>query len=149
VPPESTRQGWGYWLGHVPHYEEQGRQHRPIAGSALDRLRALWKNGVRRIDTDLVFPRADGTKPVHTRRAFEKALQLAGLNENGAGEKVVFHSLRHTAGTMILEAGGNTRDVMEILGQRTELMGRRYAHATGVHKQGIAKRLAEHKRATS
>jgi integrase len=120
----------------------------PIAGSALDRLRTLWKEGVRRIDTDLVFPREDGTKPIHTRRAFDKALELSEVNQ-GVVEKLVFHSLRHTTGTMILEAGGSTRDVMEMLGQRTELMGRRYAHATGAHKQEIARRLAERKRATT
>jgi integrase len=119
----------------------------PIAGSALDRLRALARARVRRVDTNLVFPRPDGKRPVHTIRAFNKALKLSGIND-GVDEVVVFHSLRHTTGTMILEAGGSTRDVMEILGQRTEVMARRYAHATVPHKLKIARKIAERKVAT-
>jgi len=117
----------------------------PLLGGALNRLRALYRGAVRRLDTDLVFPRQDGRKPVWTRTAWNKAVELSGLNEGitDSREKVVFHTLRHTTGTWVLEAGGTTRDVMAILGQRTETMGRRYAHIKGLHMEGIAKRLAD------
>ena len=116
----------------------------PVFEPALSRLRALHR-GVRRLDTDLLFSREDGKKPVYTRRAWESAVDLARLNVGIADsrDKAVFHSIRHTVGSRILEAGGTTRDVMEHLGQRTETMARRYAHASGLRRRDIARRLAD------
>ena len=42
------------------------------------------------------------------------------LEEGAIGEGLTFHGLRHTAATMLADAGCDTRDIMSVTGHRTE-----------------------------
>jgi site-specific recombinase XerD len=52
------------------------------------------------------------------------------LNEGrtDAREKIVFHSLRHSAASLLLTAGVDARTIMELFGWSTLAMLQRYTH---------------------
>lgn len=57
-------------------------------------------------------------------RFFKVIRQLTADGEVGLG--LTFHGLRHTAATMLADAGCDTRDIMAITGHKTEAMAQRY-----------------------
>lgn len=77
-------------------------------------------------DTDLVFPSAAGTplSPRNVLRHLKKTLKRLGL------PIVSFHSLRHSAGSIMLSHGANLADVSNILGHSSVIVTARiYVHA--------------------
>jgi len=78
----------------------------------------------------LVLTNADG-KPWRTQpNAFRRAVAALGLNagRTDAREKIVFHSLRHSAASLMLAAGVDARTIMELFGWSTLAMLQRYTH---------------------
>lgn len=55
--------------------------------------------------------------------AMIKRLELAGKVRPGLS----FHGLRHTMGRDVIDSGSDTRDVMAMLGHKTEAMAQRYS----------------------
>lgn len=77
-----------------------------------------------------VFPSKDPLKRYPysmIRKAFKSVLKQLGLTE------IVFHSLRHTAASHLAMSGATQGELMEILGHRSPIMTRRYAHFTKDH----------------
>lgn len=105
----------------------------PLTGYALSLLKRL--NKVRRIDTDLVFPRADGIKPIEVKKQWEAALKRSKI------EDFRFHDLRHSAASYLLESGATLPELSAILGQRTIQMVKRYAHLADNHAVAVAERM--------
>ena len=56
------------------------------------------------------------------RKAWSKALNQAGI------EDFVFHDLRHTVGTRLIENGADIRTVQDIFGHSTVAVTERYLH---------------------
>jgi Phage integrase family len=54
-----------------------------------------------------------------------------------------FHDLRHTAATLVLAAGANTRELMERLGHTSLQVALRYQHVIAGWDQAIAAALDE------
>jgi integrase len=92
-------------------------------------------NKVRRIDTDLVFPRADGKAPIQVKKYFPKAVATAEL------EDFRFHDLRHTAASYLAMSGATLVDIAQILGHKTMAMVKRYSHLTEQHTRTAVERM--------
>ena len=107
----------------------------PLAGPALAAVRELAK--VRRLDTALVFPRENGQVPVDITGAFNSAVERAGM------EDFRFHDLRHSCASYLAMSGASLAEIAEVLGHRTLLMVRRYAHLSEAHTAGVVARMNE------
>ncbi|MDP1607814.1 MAG: site-specific integrase [Chlamydiales bacterium] len=92
----------------------------PIMHVALKFLRDWEKK--RRIDTTLLFPGSDPSKPIDIRFPWEKALVISGLKD------FRFHDLRHTAASNFAASGMSLLEIAAALGHKTIAMVKRYAH---------------------
>jgi integrase len=108
----------------------------PIEGHLLAELQKLSK--VRRIDTNLVFPRKDGRAHIELRKPWVKAVKNAKI------ENFRFHDLRHTAASYMLGEGVSLGQLAEILGHKTLAMVKRYAHLAVAHKKAAIVKLDQH-----
>ena len=105
----------------------------PLAGRALETVHTLAR--VRRIDTPLLFPRADGRAPLDLRYAFAQALRMAGIVD------FRFHDLRHSAASYLAMNGASLVEIAEVLGHKTLQMVKRYAHLSEAHTAGVVARM--------
>ncbi|MEE8303634.1 MAG: site-specific integrase, partial [Candidatus Tectomicrobia bacterium] len=105
----------------------------PLAGHALDAIRTLAK--VRRLDTSLLFPRADGRYPLDIRYAWAHTLQEADISD------FRFHDLRHSAASYLAMTGASLAELAAILGHKTLQMVQRYAHLSEAHTAGVVARM--------
>ena len=73
----------------------------------------------------LVFPAAEGgylRRSNFNRRSWRPATRAAGV------DGLRFHDLRHSAATLALAAGANTRELMERMGHTSPAVALRYQH---------------------
>jgi integrase len=117
----------------IAHSKNGERRTLPLAGRALQTVQALAK--VRRIDTPLLFPRADGRAPLDLRYAFHQALREAGIAD------FRFHDLRHTFSSYLAMNGASLLEMAEALGHKTLAMVKRYAHLSEAHTAGVVARM--------
>ncbi len=78
----------------------------------------------------LVFPGRGGVKIKQISDSFERAVAKCGLN-NGVTDRrdrVVFHTLRHSFASWLVQAGVDLFTVKEMLGHSTLAMTERYSH---------------------
>jgi integrase len=97
----------------------------PLAGHALDLIEQLSK--VQRIDTDLLFPGADASRPVDLKKPWTTALRKAGIVD------FRFHDLRHSAASYLAMNGASTIEIAAVLGHKTLQMVKRYSHLSSSH----------------
>ncbi|GAB1254959.1 tyrosine-type recombinase/integrase [Desulfovibrio falkowii] len=92
---------------------------------------------------DIVFTNAQGKQWTSMPANFRKAVANLKLNEGRTDrrELLVFHSLRHSAASMLLDAGENVRTIQELFGWSTLAMLQRYTHPTDEKKQRAMGRL--------
>jgi len=86
----------------------------------------------RKEATGLVFKTSTGAKIREVSHAFDKAVSALGLNEGieDRRQRVVFHSLRHTFASWLVEAGTHLFVVKELMGHQTLAMTERYSHVS-------------------
>ena len=102
---------------------------------ALNREKALTEtkgNGRDQEHTRHVFLSANGGPFHQVPVTFSRTVAELGLN-NGVTDprdKIVFHSLRHTYASWLVEQGANIRLVGDLLGHKTLIMTTRYTHTT-------------------
>lgn len=113
--------------GQLTLHETKNGERRvvPLRGHALSMVKEWSK--YRHIDTRLLFPSKDRTKPLDIRRPWEESLEAAGI------EDFRFHDLRHSAASYLAMNGANLAEIAEILGHKTLAMVKRYAHFSEVH----------------
>ncbi len=116
-------------------HDTKNRERRilPLTGHALEAVQQLAK--VRRIDTPLLFPRADGRHPLDIRYAWAQALQEADISD------FRFHDLRHSAASYLAMTGASLTELAAVLGHRTLQMVQRYAHLSEAHTAGVVARM--------
>ncbi|MCP5244317.1 MAG: tyrosine-type recombinase/integrase [Burkholderiales bacterium] len=73
------------------------------------------------------------------RKPFRRVVIAAGLTP----DKVVWHTLRHTAITHLVQAGVDLPTVKRISGHKTLLMVERYAHQNGEHIKAAMDKLED------
>jgi integrase len=117
----------------LQHTKGRERRALPLTGLALEAVQQLAK--VRRIDTPLLFPRADGRGPVGLRAAWATALQDAAI------EDFRFHDLRHSAASYLAMTGASVAEIAAILGHKTLAMVQRYAHLSEAHTATVVARM--------
>jgi integrase len=105
----------------------------PITGQAFDVMQAHAR--VRRIDTALVFPRADGRRPVDIRHAWYAALRQAGIDD------FRFHDLRHSTASYLAMNGATLVEIADVLGHKTLSMVKRYSHLSEGHTRQVLSRM--------
>jgi integrase len=111
------------------------RRALPLAGTALALVHGLSK--VRRLDTDLLFPRPDGKKPFSIQKPWEAALKVARI------EDFRFHDLRHSAASYLAMSGATLTEIAEILGHKTLSMVKRYSHLSEQHTSRVVASMNE------
>ena len=92
---------------------------------------------VRRLDTDLVFPAKDQTKPIDLRGPFETALGKAEIRD------FRWHDLRHSAASYLAMGGASLAEIAEVLRHKTLAMVKRYAHLSPGHTAKVGERMNE------
>ena len=91
----------------------------------------------RRLDSFFVFPSQDGQQPASIRTAWEKAAQLANL------EDFRFHDLRHTAASMMAMNGASDSELRAFLGHLSPSQTVRYTHYRDSEIEASVNRLSE------
>jgi integrase len=91
----------------------------------------------------LVFPTHDGREYSDTPTTFREAVEALGLNKGitDPRQKVVFHTLRHSYASWLVEAGTDIYNVKELLGHGTIAMTERYSHLAPDSLQNTVKKL--------
>jgi integrase len=87
-----------------------------------------------------VFPASEGgylRRSNFNRRRWQPATRAAGV------EGLRFHDLRHSAATLALASGANTRELMERMGHTSPQVALRYQHVMAGRDQAIAAALDE------
>ncbi|MCP5361139.1 MAG: site-specific integrase [Hyphomicrobiales bacterium] len=120
----------------ILHETKNGERRRvPLAGRALQEVRALAK--VRRIDTVLLFPDARKNQPASLRRAWDKAVAAAEIDD------FRFHDLRHSAASYLAMNGASLAEIAEVLGHKTLQMVKRYSHLSEAHTASVVAKMNE------
>ncbi|MGO9530436.1 MAG: tyrosine-type recombinase/integrase [Syntrophobacteraceae bacterium] len=96
-------------------------------------------------EDDLVFPARGGGKIEAISKTFDDAVKELGFNEGVTDrrKKLVFHSLRHSCASILIESGESIYVVKELLGHKTILMAERYSHVSNEILQKAVNRLEE------
>lgn len=98
----------------------------------LGRLRHDWR--LRRPPGPLLFPGADGTRPIDpsaVQHALRRAATAARITKH-----VTPHVLRHTYATHLIEGGVDLHTVQLLLGHSNLYMTLRYLHVSNAHLAG-------------
>jgi integrase len=121
--------------GLLTFHQTKNRDRRtvPLTGQALIVMQSHAM--VRRMGTDLVFPRRDGRQPVDIRYAWKQALRAAGIID------FRLHDLRHSAASYLAMQGASLVEIAEVLGHRTLQMTKRYTHLTEAHTRRVMERM--------
>lgn len=79
---------------------------------------------------ELVFPSRTGGKMQSVSKVFFRAVDALGLNEGVTDRrmKIVFHSLRHSCASWLVNAGVELPTIAKILGHKNLVMTSRYSH---------------------
>ncbi len=78
----------------------------------------------------LLFTSRNGEQIKHISRTFERAVKTLGINKGitDRKQKIVFHSLRHTYASRLVDKGVPIYEVKELLGHKDIKMTIRYSH---------------------
>lgn len=105
----------------------------PVVSKAMQLLKEHRK--IPRIDTQLLFPSKNTTKPVDIRKPWMDTLEIAQI------EDFRFHDLRHSAASYLAMNGASLAEIAEVLGHKTLQMVKRYAHLSEAHTASVVERM--------
>jgi integrase len=123
-----------------PPKTEAGRRTVTLPAVAAVALAEHLANFAASGPEGLVFPAPEGgylRRSNFRRRWWVLAMRAAGV------EGLRFHDLRHSAATLALAAGANTRELMERMGHTSPAVALRYQHVMAGRDQAIAAALDE------
>lgn len=84
----------------------------------------------RQSKNSLIFATSDGKQRIYLSKTFEKVVRELGFNTNieDTRQKIVFHSLRHTFASWLVQKGVPLYTIATLMGHSTLEMTQRYAH---------------------
>ncbi|MGQ4548260.1 tyrosine-type recombinase/integrase [Dermabacteraceae bacterium P13077] len=130
--------GEGYWL--VPPKTVSSRRVQPLVEPVLSILREHCARPRPAAAThDLLFRREDGG-PLYPSRDLKRWRML--LKQAGVARNVRLHDARHTAATLMLEAGVELHVIQQILGHSSAAMTQHYSHVSLELARAAMTRLA-------
>lgn len=97
-----------------------------------ERIKSLFSGMPKTGPDALIFPDRNGNQIKHISKTFDEVVFNLGLN-TGIDDnrlKCVFHSLRHTHASRLLESGADIYRVKELLGHASVTTTERYSHIT-------------------
>ena len=96
-------------------------------------------------DTGLVFEAVGGGKVKMVSATFARTVEAIGLNRGVTDprQKAVFHTLRHTFASWLVQAGEPLYTVAKLMGHSTMAMSERYSHLAPDNMRGAVERLEE------
>lgn len=91
----------------------------------------------------LIFPDSNGREQVAVNATFKRVVHDLGFNEGITDRrlKLVFHSLRHTYASWLVQDGEALYTVKELMGHSSLQMTERYSHLSPNHLRQAANRL--------
>ena len=104
---------------------------------------ALQELAADKSQNRLIFPSSVGTISAQISKDFQRIVNALHLNDNIADDrqKVVFHTLRHTFASWLVQAGTPIYTVANLMGHSTIAMTQRYAHLAPEGNRASAMKL--------
>jgi integrase len=95
-----------------------------------DEVKQIFQNKERGSPNELVFPSRNSKERKAISKSFMRTVKKLGLNEGitDSRNKVVFHTLRHTYASWLVQDGLSLYEVSKLLGHSTITMTERYSH---------------------
>jgi len=95
-----------------------------------DEIKTMFQKMPKGEHNELVFKNRDGGKIKSVSNAFDRAVNSLKLNEGitDRRQKIVFHSLRHTYASWLVESGVDLYTVQKLMRHSNFKMTERYAH---------------------
>ena len=95
-----------------------------------DRIKAMLSGMPKTGPDALIFPDRNGNRIKHVSKTFDEAVASIGLNKGIDDERLrcVFHTLRHTHASRLLESGADIFQVSKMIGHSNVQTTMRYAH---------------------
>ena len=125
----------------IINVDGKGGKNRPAF--MTDKIKKMLKGLKVGKPNDLIFPDRDGNQIKRISNAFQRSVKDLGFNDNitDKRQKVVFHTLRHTFASWLVEDGTDLYAVQKLMGHSTISMTERYAHLSNGTLQNAVKRL--------
>jgi integrase len=108
-----------------------------------DAVKGVFTSREKGLPSELVFPDRNGKRMERISNTYHRAVEMLGLNEgiDDSRNKVVFHTLRHTYASWLVENGTDLYTVKELMGHSDLAMTARYAHLGENTLQAAVRRL--------
>jgi len=118
-------------------------RNRPVFMTA--RVKDLFQKMPFGKPDELVFPNRDGQRMKHISKTFDETVEKLGLNRGitDSRYKAVYHSLRHTHASRLLESGVDIYHVKELLGHQSIQTTERYTHTRDETLKNAVKSMEE------
>ena len=119
----------------------KGDKNRPAF--MTEELKSMFEGLEKGNPNDLVFPDRNGKRIKRISYSFTRAVDAHGLNDGITDDrmKVVFHTMRHTFASWLVEDSTDLYTVQKLLGHSTLAMTERYAHLAENTLQAAVKSL--------
>jgi integrase len=126
-------------VARIPTSKNSEPRVLPLLPPVLERLEAKPRPIQK---STLLFHAERDTKRTNKtwRKAWESAVAAAKLDS-----RFVFHDLRHSCASELAMAGASPLEIGDVLGHRTLVMVRRYAHLSHEHKAALVARVLSEK----
>lgn len=100
------------------------------AAFMTEEVKNIFKQETFGKPSEYVFKNRKGKKVESVSNAFDRAVEKTGLNNNieDPKQRVVFHTLRHTYASWLVESGVDLYTVQKLMGHSNFKMTERYAH---------------------
>ena len=108
-----------------------------------DTVLQMFQGMERGRQEELVFPSQTGEKMKRVSNVFGNAVKQLGLNDGITDRRmrVVFHSLRHSCASWLVNSGVELPTIAKILGHKTLSMTMRYSHVNDATVRGAMQLL--------